>query len=106
MSKDLYIENGVVYSGGKGGRTYMRKATKADYKKYEDKSKSEDITLEGVASSVAAGLSKLGDRILGKKKKKNIVGRSKGGIIRKRTGHTDFRKGGMVLKTTNNRRNT
>jgi hypothetical protein len=31
MSKDLYIENGVVYSGGTGGRTYKRKATKADY---------------------------------------------------------------------------
>lgn len=96
----LYIENGIVYSGGKGGRKYQRKATKADYDKYEDRSESEGITLEGVASSVASGLSKLGDKILGKKKKKNIVGRNKGGIISK-----DYRKGGMVINTTNNKRN-
>ncbi len=70
----LYIENGIVYSGSTGGRKYQRKATKADYDKYEDRSESEGITLEGVASSVASGLSKLGDKILGKKKKKNIVG--------------------------------
>lgn len=96
----LYIENGIVYSGSTGGRKYQRKATKADYDKYEDRSESEGITLEGVASSVASGLSKLGDKILGKKKKKNIVGRNKGGIISK-----DYRKGGMVLKTTDNKRN-
>ena len=96
----LYIENGIVYSGGKGGRTYKRKATEDDYDKYEDRSESEGITLEGVASSVASGLSKLGDKILGKKKKKNIVGRNKGGIISK-----DYRKGGMVINTTNNKRN-
>ena len=41
-----------------------------------------------------------GDKILGKKKKKNIVGRNKGGIISK-----DYRKGGMVINTTNNKRN-
>ena len=96
----LYIENGIVYSGSTGGRKYQRKATKADYDKYEDRSESEGITLEGIASSVASGFSKLGDKIIGKKKKKNIVGRNKGGIISK-----DYRKGGMVLKTTDNKRN-
>mgnify|MGYP003656178042 CR=1 FL=1 len=96
----LYIKNGVVYSGGKGGRIYKRKATKADYDKYEDKSESKDITLEGVASSVASGISKLGNKIFGKKKKKNIVGRNKGGIISK-----DYRKGGMIINTQNNKRN-
>ena len=96
----LYIENGIVYSGSTGGRKYQRKATKDDYDKYEDRSESEGITLEGIASSVASGFSKLGDKIIGKKKKKNIVGRNKGGIISK-----DYRKGGMVLKTTDNKRN-
>ena len=28
--------------------------------------------------------------------------KSKGGFIKKRNGHTDFRKGGMVLNTANN----
>lgn len=39
-------------------------------------------------------------------KRTKTFGGSQGGMPRKRTGHTDFRKGGMVLKTTNNRRNT
>ena len=36
---------------------------------------------------------------------KKAAGLNEGGMPRKRTGHTDYRKGGMVLKTTNNRRN-
>jgi len=36
---------------------------------------------------------------------KKGVGLNEGGMPRKRTGHTDFRKGGMVLNTTNNKRN-
>ena len=35
----------------------------------------------------------------------SLFKKNKGGMIRKRTGHTDFRKGGMVINTTDNRKN-
>ena len=35
---------------------------------------------------------------------KKRFGGSRGGMPRKRTGHTDYRKGGMVMSTTNNRK--
>ena len=34
-------------------------------------------------------------------KRTKTFGGSQGGMPRKRTGHTDFRKGGMVMNTTN-----
>ena len=38
------------------------------------------------------------------KKRTETFGGSQGGMPRKRTGHTDYRKGGMVMSTTNNRK--
>jgi len=37
-------------------------------------------------------------------KRTKTFGGSQGGMPRKRTGHTDYRRGGMVLNSTNNRK--
>ena len=56
-------------------------------------------TLVGDAPPTLAEKLGLGERFFGlfQKEEKN-----KGGFIKKRNGHTDFRKGGMVLNTANN----
>tara|TARA_R100001163_G_scaffold46062_1_gene34604 strand:+ start:304 stop:603 length:300 start_codon:yes stop_codon:yes gene_type:complete len=56
-------------------------------------------TLVGDAPPTLAERLGIGERFFGlfQKEEKN-----KGGFIKKRNGHTDFRKGGMVLNTANN----
>lgn len=112
-----YIMNGILYSGSLDendkprtrGQTRIREAEANDYKIYKvisrKKKKDDDTSL---VDTFFRGAKALGKRIMGGNKKGSIAdrtGRNKGGMIRKRIGHTDFRKGGMVVNTVDNRKN-
>jgi len=92
-------------SGGKGmfrGNTYLGRPQSNK----KDKDKGVIYKLErlydkakDVAASTGETITEAFERL------KKAAGFNEGGMPRKRTGHTDFRKGGMVLNTTNNKRN-
>ena len=113
-----YIKNGILYSGSLDeddkpltrGQTRLGKAKEIHYK---DKNiKNLDGGLGGLMKSFKKGLSDLiksDDKE--KEKPKNSLAKminfsgSQGGMPRKRIGSIDYRKGGMVVNTTDNRKN-
>jgi len=116
----LYIKNGILYSGSldeddkpiNRGQTRKRKAKDADYKNKNIKNL--DGGLGGLMKSFKKGVSDLlksDDKEKKKKKPKNSLasminfGGNRGGMPSKRVGSIDYRKGGMVVNTTDNRKN-
>ena len=103
-----YIFMGDLYKSQDGKDKKIREATARDKKKYG-----------GIVADTITDVAEMVSGKPEKKKRKTPVrktksiekeqkdkrtktfGGSQGGMPRKRTGHTDFRKGGMVLNTTN-----
>ena len=115
-----YIKNGILYSGSLDeddkpltrGQTRLGKAKEIHY---NDKNiKNLDGGLGGLMKSFKKGVSDLlksDDKEKKKKKPKNSLARminfggNKGGMPSKRVGSIDYRKGGMVINTMDNRKN-
>jgi hypothetical protein len=105
MSPKTPIKIKTMKSGDKGmfrGNTYLGRPQSNK----KDKDKGVIYKLErlydkakDVAASTGETITEAFERL------KKAAGFNEGGMPRKRTGHTDFRKGGMVLNTTNNKRN-
>ena len=116
-----YIFMGDLYKSQDGKDKKIREATAKDKKKYggivadtitdvaemvsgkPEKKKRKTPVRQTKSNEKEQGiLSAIGEFFSEQKEKRTkTFGGSQGGMPRKRTGHTDFRKGGMVLNTTN-----
>ena len=116
-----YIFRGDLYKSQDGKDKKIREATARDKKKYggivadtitdvaemvsgkpEKKKRKTPVRKTKSIEKEQGILSKIGQYFSEQKDKRTkTFGGSQGGMPRKRTGHTDFRKGGMVLNTTN-----
>ena len=105
MSPKIPITVKTMKSGDKGmfrGNTYLGKPQ--SNKKNKDKGviyKLERLydKAKDVAASTGETITEAFERL------KKAAGFNEGGMPRKRTGSIDYRKGGMVINTTNNKRN-
>tara|TARA_R110000751_G_C13580486_1_gene459774 strand:+ start:32 stop:352 length:321 start_codon:yes stop_codon:yes gene_type:complete len=105
MSPKIPITVKTMKSGDKGmfrGNTYLGKPQSNK----KDKDKGVIYKLErlydkakDVAASTGETITEAFERL------KKAAGFNEGGMPRKRTGSIDYRKGGMVINTTNNKRN-
>jgi len=119
-----YIFMGDLYMSQDGKDKKIREATERDKKKYggivadtitdvaemvSDKPKKRKRKTpvrqtqnnkkeQGILSAIGEFFSDAAE------KRTKTFGGSQGGVPRKRTGHTDFRKGGMVMNTVDNRK--
>ena len=116
-----YIFMGDLYKSQDGKDKKIREATARDKKKYggivadtitdvaemvsgkpEKKKRKTPVRKTKSTEEEQGILSRIGQYFSEQKDKRTkTFGGSQGGMPRKRTGHTDFRKGGMVINTTN-----
>ena len=116
-----YIFMGGLYKSQDGKDKKIREATARDKKKYggivadtitdvaemvsgkpEKKKRKTPVRKTKSTEEEQGILSRIGQYFSEQKEKRTkTFGGSQGGMPRKRTGHTDFRKGGMVINTTN-----